>query len=344
MVENKKYQVFISSTFKDLEEERKKVIELLLKADCIPVGMEAFVAKDDEQFNVIKSVIDLCDFYILIIGGCYGTINAKTQLSYTEMEYDYAKSQNIPVLVFCLNDSVNLPSQKIDNDETKAKQLAEFKRKVISNRLATVWKDIGDLLGNVAISITNAKKDFKRPGYTRGGMYDEKTLLEQINSLRLENNKLVAEKEKLKKDIKFVEYDTLRNTFYRLGFVSIDPKKILALNQKDFWLQTILNIKNLINELNIARVDKYMCNAFVNILTAYNRIDEAYLYLIEYAKQSQYLMETDIRFFAENYKNSMKEVIDVLKIKYDEMPDSTSKDLAKLGLDFLNERELALKK
>ena len=40
----KKYQVFISSTYTDLIEERNKVQEILLMADCIPAGMEAFVA------------------------------------------------------------------------------------------------------------------------------------------------------------------------------------------------------------------------------------------------------------------------------------------------------------
>lgn len=61
-----KYQVFISSTYSDLLEERRKILDILLMADCIPAGMENFVATDDEQFSVIKKVIDLCDYYILI--------------------------------------------------------------------------------------------------------------------------------------------------------------------------------------------------------------------------------------------------------------------------------------
>lgn len=49
-----KYQVFISSTYSDLLQERKKVLDILLMADCIPAGMENFVATDDEQFNCYK--------------------------------------------------------------------------------------------------------------------------------------------------------------------------------------------------------------------------------------------------------------------------------------------------
>ena len=72
---NIKYQVFISSTYTDLKEERRKVLDVLLMADCIPAGMEAFVATDNEQFEVIKKVIDYCDYYVLILGMRYGSIS-----------------------------------------------------------------------------------------------------------------------------------------------------------------------------------------------------------------------------------------------------------------------------
>ena len=55
-MDNIKYQVFISSTYSDLSKERKQVLDILLMADCIPAGMENFVATDDEQFNVIKKL------------------------------------------------------------------------------------------------------------------------------------------------------------------------------------------------------------------------------------------------------------------------------------------------
>ena len=102
-MDNIKYQVFISSTYSDLAKERKQVLDILLMADCIPAGMENFVATDDEQFNVIKKVIDFCDYYILILGRRYGSVNEKTGISYTEMEYNYAIDKGIPVLVFALD-------------------------------------------------------------------------------------------------------------------------------------------------------------------------------------------------------------------------------------------------
>ncbi len=68
---NKRYQVFVSSTFADLQDERSKVIQTLMEMDCIPAGMELFPAMDEEQFEFIKKIIDDCDYYLLIIGARY---------------------------------------------------------------------------------------------------------------------------------------------------------------------------------------------------------------------------------------------------------------------------------
>lgn len=82
---NKKYTVFLSSTYDDLREERREVIHALLELGCIPCCMENFPSDDDEQFEFIKSVIDECDYYILILAGRYGSIG-KYGISFTEME------------------------------------------------------------------------------------------------------------------------------------------------------------------------------------------------------------------------------------------------------------------
>ena len=84
-----RYQVFVSSTYADLKAERQKVMQTLMQMDCIPAGMELFPATDEKQFEFIKSVIDDCDYYLLIIGGRYGT-TTETGISFTEKEYDYA--------------------------------------------------------------------------------------------------------------------------------------------------------------------------------------------------------------------------------------------------------------
>ena len=200
----KKYQVFISSTYTDLIEERKKVQEILLMADCIPAGMEAFVATTEEQFQIIKKVIDFCDYYVLILGKRYGSINPETGLSYTEMEYEYAVSKGVPVLVFALDDSVVVSADKEETNLESKRKLDAFKDRAMKNRLASIWKDGGDLAGKVAIAIMKAKEEIARPGWIRGDSYSTESL-ERIVKLQEENKAMSEEVAYFKNEVKKLE-------------------------------------------------------------------------------------------------------------------------------------------
>ena len=92
-----KFQVFISSTYSDLREEREAVPWAVLTARHIPVGMEA-LASDDRGWQTIKSAIDRSDYYILLLAGRYGSIDTDGK-SWTEKEYEYAVGRGIPILV-----------------------------------------------------------------------------------------------------------------------------------------------------------------------------------------------------------------------------------------------------
>ena len=49
---DKRYQVFVSSTYTDLKDERSAIFQTLMEMDCIPAGMELFPAADEEQLQV----------------------------------------------------------------------------------------------------------------------------------------------------------------------------------------------------------------------------------------------------------------------------------------------------
>ena len=65
---DKKLQVFVSSTYTDLIEERQAAVQAILDAGHIPAGMELFKA-GKSQMNTIRKWIDESDIYILILGG-----------------------------------------------------------------------------------------------------------------------------------------------------------------------------------------------------------------------------------------------------------------------------------
>ena len=103
-----------------------------LENDFIPVGMEQFHAAPTSQWNVITKMIDECDFYLLVIGGRYGSIDEETGKSYTEKEYDYAKGKGLPVLVLIKEESVITENKKDtgENKYSKMEKLDAFRAKV----------------------------------------------------------------------------------------------------------------------------------------------------------------------------------------------------------------------
>ena len=89
----RKFSIFISSTYEDLKKERQALVGVALENNLIPVGMEQFHAAPTSQWNVITKMINESDLYLLVIGGRYGSIDKETGLSYTEKEYNYAKTK-----------------------------------------------------------------------------------------------------------------------------------------------------------------------------------------------------------------------------------------------------------
>lgn len=188
----KREQVFVSSTFKDLEEERRAVIQTLLEADCIPAGMEMFPASNSQKFDLIKSVIDLCDYYVVIIGGRYGSVDAEAELSYTEMEYDYAVSKSIPVMGFLHGDAGNIPANKIELDPEMRNRLDSFRQKV-EQRMVKYWKSPDDLGGQVARALIQIRKSEPAVGWIRADQAMTPEVRAELAELRAKVRELTSE-------------------------------------------------------------------------------------------------------------------------------------------------------
>jgi len=180
---NKRYQVFISSTYSDLKEERSKVMQTIMSLDCIPAGMELFPAIDDEQFDFIKKIIDDCDYYVLIVGGRYGSIS-QDGISYTEKEFDYAISKEIPVIAFLHEDIGRIIVDKSDIEHEKREKLILFRNKVSTGRLVQTWSNPDDLNGKVAISLTKTIKTYPAIGWVRANLQTNAESLQEMNVLR----------------------------------------------------------------------------------------------------------------------------------------------------------------
>ena len=187
-MDSKKYQVFISSTYKDLVQERESIIKAILEMYHIPIGMEMFSAEDEEQWEIIRRTIDVSDYYILILGLRYGS-KTSDEISFTQKEYEYALEKKIPILAFVMDESAPLPRDKRDDDLT---DINKFRQMVLENsKMAQFWETKDQLIKNVSISLM--KQIFQRPGigWVRGDkLGTEEALSEELTNLSRENRKL----------------------------------------------------------------------------------------------------------------------------------------------------------
>jgi hypothetical protein len=164
-----RYQVFVSSTYTDLINERHAAFQSLLTMGCIPAGMEWFPAETDEQWKVIRRVINDCDFYVLIIGGRYGSTTSEG-LSYTEKEFDYAVTK-MPVLVFCHQDPSSIPLGRSETEPKLRKSLKAFRKKAMTGRLVKFWTSADGLASQVSLAIHNTIQTHDAIGWVRGGLH-----------------------------------------------------------------------------------------------------------------------------------------------------------------------------
>lgn len=194
---DKKYQVFISSTYTDLKEERSKVFQTLMELDCIPAGMELFPATDEEQFEFIKRIIDDCDYYLLIIGGRYGS-TTEQGISYTEKEYDYAIQKGIKVIALLHENPSSIPYEKSEKDENSRKLLESFRNKAATGRLVRFWNTAEELPGIVALSMAKTIKMFPAIGWIRADLAEDREASKELARLSIENHELREELKILK--------------------------------------------------------------------------------------------------------------------------------------------------
>jgi hypothetical protein len=202
----KRYQVFISSTYTDSIEERNEVMQALLELECMPAGMELFPASNETQWNWIKKVINESDYYIVTVGGKYGTIAEETGLSYTEMEYRYALEKNIPVIGFLYEDINKLPSEKTEIDVERRSKLEDF-RELVKKKLCKFYNSPSDLGAKVSRSMTQLKKQFPAIGWIRADVVNDNNYSKEILRLRDEN-------EALQKEIEILSSQAPADTLY----------------------------------------------------------------------------------------------------------------------------------
>jgi hypothetical protein len=201
---NKKLQVFVSSTYKDLIEERQAAVEAILDAGHIPAGMELFKAGNETQLKTIYRWIDESDVYMLILGGRYGSIESKSGKSYTQLEYEYALSKDIPVFAVVLTQTfltmkINLLG--LQNVVDSSDNYQTFKTLVMSKIVREV-DDCKDIKITIHSTLNDFTYEYALAGWSRNTPEnDTAQLLRDNNTLMKENLTLSKQVQKLKEQL-----------------------------------------------------------------------------------------------------------------------------------------------
>jgi len=225
-----RYQIFVSSTFKDLQDERQAVLNAILKLNQFPAGMEIFPAVNDTAWEHIEKVIEDSDYYVLIIGGKYGSIEAESGISYTEKEYDFAVSKNIPVLAFTRSDEENIPVGKAEMNEEIREKLKKFKQEVGNKHHWNYWKTIDELKANVISSLAMSFAMNPQKGWKKSSVISHTELLERLANLQIKYDELLEENNKLQNS---------QNTFPQ--FAQGNDKitfRLVAVDKSEFEIET----------------------------------------------------------------------------------------------------------
>ena len=178
----KRYQVFVSSTYTDLLKERQEVMRVLLKLNCIPAGMELFPAADDDQWTLIERVIDDCDYCIVIIAGRYGSIGSDGK-SFTQLEYEYAISRKKPVIAFLHKEPERLPVKDYETDPERVNKLEDF-RNLAEKKMVDYWTTPAELGSAVGLSISELTRSHPATGWVKADSLSSQETTQEIRELR----------------------------------------------------------------------------------------------------------------------------------------------------------------
>lgn len=94
-------RVFLSSTFRELADERDAVRSALQRLGTVAcVAMERQGANIDSPRDACLAAVEQADLFLLILGISSGSVDDVSGFSMTRMEYEHARNAGVPVLSY----------------------------------------------------------------------------------------------------------------------------------------------------------------------------------------------------------------------------------------------------
>jgi O-acetyl-ADP-ribose deacetylase (regulator of RNase III) len=152
-------RIYISSTFEDLEDYRKRVYRQLRRVRHDVIAMEDYVAQDERSLPNCLADISECDLYVGLFAWRYGYIpedNNPRRLSITELEYRHAVAEGKECLVFLLDEKVPWSPLKEDShtgDGEGGKRIRQLREELRKKKQVAFFSSPDDLASLVAAAV-----------------------------------------------------------------------------------------------------------------------------------------------------------------------------------------------
>ncbi len=192
-MQKRKLQIFLSSTYEDLIDQRLAAMEAILAAGHIPAAMEQFSAGDETALERIQSWIEESDAFVLILGGRYGSIEPVSGKSYVQLEYEFALQKKKPFFAVVVTkehheERVRKLGLVVDEREHQDKY-KEFKS-IVTQKLCAFWNDSKDIKTAILHKLPEWAQRSDLAGWVRGEEAASPEAMNELARLSRENREL----------------------------------------------------------------------------------------------------------------------------------------------------------
>jgi uncharacterized protein DUF4062 len=141
--------IFVSSTFTDLKNERLQIIEVFRRLRTIQglniegIFMEDFGFSASPPIEKCMELVEKSDAYLGLLGYKYGSVPTGGKQSYTEREYRKAHALHLPIFVLLRTGMVD--SSELETDGNKLEKLTSLKEHARLNHTVLPFSSVEEL-------------------------------------------------------------------------------------------------------------------------------------------------------------------------------------------------------
>lgn len=169
MLEKPLFEVMLSSTFRDLKDHRTHVTAVLRQHRLHAIAMEDDASlSDQDMIDASLAKVEAASGYVCIVGKRYGQVRPcpdrnPHELSLTELEFEKAVSQNIPITVLVMEPAYPVGDEQNEFDPVKRDKLQAFRERVgLPHRVTADFDCWEEFLKRVPTAITDLRSSLDK--------------------------------------------------------------------------------------------------------------------------------------------------------------------------------------